>query len=252
MNERPLPEQVIDCALYPLRSEGAFVILAGAFAFPALGSCLKASLAWMTGLYTFLVGLGGVVFCTAGLVAAGAYLLVYAEEVLRSSARGANVPPGWPRINAVAFLEFLFFALVCLPVLLPGAAIALAGEESPVFLGLLPYWIAVYCWFPLAFYIFAKSKQVLKAVNPAVVLRVARRNLLAYGRVLLVLGAVSLALALLLWAAWVAFFIVLLPVLPFSGQLHRGLISGAMSIIASGAAVYWSMVLARLMGRFSA
>ena len=75
--------------------------------------------------------------------------------------------------------------------------------------------------------------------------------MLAYGRVLLVLGAVSLALALVLWAAWVAFLIVLLPVWPFSGVLYHGLRNGAMSIIGSGAFVYWCMVLARLMGLFS-
>ena len=229
MGERSLRARIIDCALYPLRGEGIFVILAGAFSFPALYSCWGASRAWISSLYTFPVGLAGVVFCTAGLFAAGAYLLLYAEQVLRATARGDSVPPHWPGMRAVAFFELLFFLVVCLPVILPLAAVALAGEGSPIFLGLLPYWIAVYCWFPLAFLVFARSKRVLRAMNPVVVFRVARRRTLAYGRVLLVLGAISVALALVLWAAWAVFLIVLLPVWPFSGVLYRGLRYGAMS-----------------------
>ncbi len=251
MGERNLPARILDCALYPVRGEGAFVIVAGAFAFPALWSCWRASGAWMRSGYTFVLGLAGVAFCTAGLVSAGAYLLVYVQEVLKTGARGENAPPHWPRMNAAALLEVFFFLLVCLPIILPGAAVVLAHEENRVLLGLLPYWMAVYCWFPIAFLVFTRSKQVLKAMNPVVVFGVARRRVLEYGRVLLVLGAVSAALGLVLWAAWAVFLIVLLPVWPFSGVLYHGLRDGAMSIIASGAGVYWWMVLARLMGLFS-
>ena len=119
---------------YPLRKDGAILLVCGTIVFSFLGGAT-----WVLSHVMFAGGIIGVAYILCLVMTVG-YSFSFMQNVVQSSARGDEAMPDWPEISAfwddmvVPFFRFLTLWLVCLG---PGVGVLFLSPAAGIGLLLL-------------------------------------------------------------------------------------------------------------------